>query len=92
MLSVRISARSNLEESGLIAASKANQAASDTVVSVWGLITTSSELEIADDKDTFALPYRVSGYFDESVIGLVDRRKLVAKEDFGPGSKYRCKR
>ncbi|KAL9016776.1 MAG: hypothetical protein Q9185_005906 [Variospora sp. 1 TL-2023] len=89
MLSVRTSTRSNLKESGLIAASKANQAAGDTVVSVWGLITTSSELEIPDGKDAFALPYRVSGYFDESVIGSVDSRKLVAKEDFGPGGKYR---
>lgn len=54
--------------------------------------TISSELEIPDDKDNFALLYRVSGYFDESVIGSVDSRKLFAKEDFGPGGKYRCKR
>ncbi|KAI4230203.1 MAG: hypothetical protein LQ349_006282 [Xanthoria aureola] len=38
------------------------------------------------------LPYRRSGLHDESVIGSIDSRKLVAKEDFGPGGKYRCKR
>lgn len=90
MISLKTNAGQNLGESGLVAASKANQAAGDTVVSVWGLTTTSSESEIP--KDPMPLPYRTSGFHDESVIGSIDSRKLVAKEDFGPGGKYRRKR
>ncbi|KAL8923165.1 MAG: hypothetical protein Q9208_004728 [Pyrenodesmia sp. 3 TL-2023] len=87
MLSLRTPARQDLGESGLVATSKANRAAGDTVVSVWGLLTTSSESEIP--QDIMSLPYRRSGMDDESIIGAIDSRKLVAKEDFGPGGKYR---
>ncbi|KAL8759049.1 MAG: hypothetical protein Q9184_003738 [Pyrenodesmia sp. 2 TL-2023] len=87
MLSLRTTARQDLGESGLVATSKANQAAGDTVVSVWGLTTTSSESDIP--QDIMPLPYRTSGFRGESVIGSVDSRKLVANEDFGPGGKYR---
>lgn len=90
MLSARTRAKPFLGEFGLDATSKANRAAGDTVVSVWGLISTSSESETPEN--VMPLPYRSSGTNDESVIGSVDSRKLVAKEHFAPGGKYRCKR
>ncbi|KAL8903126.1 MAG: hypothetical protein Q9207_004129 [Kuettlingeria erythrocarpa] len=87
MLSARTFGRPNLGESGLDATSKASRAAGDTVVSVWGLTSTSSESAVPED--VMPLPYRTSGSNSESVIGSVDSRKLVAKEHFAPGGKYR---
>lgn len=77
----------SVEESGLAAVAKANQAGGTTVATLWGLTATSSESEMPETEDIINLPYVV--YRTESVVGAVDSRKLVPKEHFGPGGKYR---